>query len=408
MRVDLRGHADVRMRIVYLCDAVIPSRSSNSMQIMRMCSAFEAVGHETMLLHPGYAVGDLEGWDGDLWRFYGVSPKFDVRTVGLPGAGRLRRFPRAALPLRAVGLGSWALARSRPGKLPFVAYARTPLGAVAAAVTRRMWTGRSACQAVVLEVHDAPRTALQRRALEATDAVVAISDALRRKLVDDVPRLADRILVEHDGVDFAAISPDRIDRRAARARLGLDARRSIVAYTGRAIHGKGVDVLLDAAARLPEMLVLVVGRVYEAAYERRARSLPNVVLTGFVPPAEVPNYLAAADVLVVPTTPDLAYAEYTSPLKLFEYMASGRPIVAADLPVLREVLRPGENALVYPPRDARSLADAARRIVSDSDLADALASRALKDVQPYAWERRASRIVERLSTLAPSVGRRSA
>ena len=150
------------------------------------------------------------------------------------------------------------------------------------------------------------------------------------------------------------------------------------------------------------------GLVSKEEYREQARRAGNVTLTGFVPPARVPEYLAAADILVMPTTPDLAYAAFTSPLKLFEYMASGRPVVASDIPVIREVLEPGVNALLYPPRDADALATAALRLVHEPGLSAVLAEQAWADVQQYGWQRRAQRILDRITELAPEISVRSA
>ena len=90
---------------------------------------------------------------------------------------------------------------------------------------------------------------------------------------------------------------------------------------------------------------------------------------------------------------------FTSPLKLFEYMAAARPIVASDLPALREVLRDGENALLVPPEDPVALAVAIRRLQEDPALAERLAGQAARDVRAYTWEERGRRIVEFLGTL---------
>jgi glycosyltransferase involved in cell wall biosynthesis len=246
-------------------------------------------------------------------------------------------------------------------------------------------------------LHDEPPSAA-RQSLRRLDAIVTISDALRRDVVQLVGD-PNRVVVEHDGVDLSRVS--RLTREAARNQLGLtDVAGPLVVYTGRAIAGKGVDVLLEAAPRIAELAgaVVIVGRVYEPEYLQHASDAVRFV--GFVPPAAVADYLAAADVLVLPTTPSLPYAEYTSPLKLFEYMAAERPIVASDLPVLREVLRDGENALLYPPDDATALASAVERAWSDASLAQRLAAKALEDVDTYSWDSRAKRIVDLLERVA--------
>jgi len=83
---------------------------------------------------------------------------------------------------------------------------------------------------------------------------------------------------------------------------------------------------------------------------------------------------------------------YTSPLKLFEYMASGRPVVASDLPALREVLRPDDNAVLVEPGSADALAAGIRRIVGDAAFGRRLAANARRDVADYTWDKRAERL----------------
>jgi glycosyltransferase involved in cell wall biosynthesis len=360
-----------RVKILYLSDAQIPSRSSNSMQVMRMCEAFARLGHEVELVHARAPAERPEGYQGDLAAFYGVDVRFRLRPVGLPFAA-----PRA---LRAVPLAA-LLARRRAA----VVYARSLLGAGLAAVLRRR---------VVAELHDEP---ISWPVVARLDGAVAISGALRDRVLAEGALPPERVIVEHDGVDLERVNPRNLERDAARAALGIEAPDGpLVVYTGRAIAGKGVDVLVEAAERIRGR-VLVVGRVYDDAL----RASNAVRFGGFVPPARIPEYLAAADVLVMPTTPSLAYAAYSSPLKLFEYMASGRPVVAADLPALREVVEHERNALLYPPYDADALAACVERLWRDRALAERLAAQARRDVQPYAWERRAERIAGFLERMA--------
>jgi glycosyltransferase involved in cell wall biosynthesis len=255
---------------------------------------------------------------------------------------------------------------------------------------------RSSCRGLVVELHDEPHGDRDWDVLRQTDGIVAISSALRERLIDRAPELAERVWVEHDGVDLRLFDSQKLDRAVSRQQLGLSD-QPIAVYTGRVNAEKGAGVLLDAAALLKEWKVVLVGRVYEKAFlEKRS---PNVIFTGFVPPADVPMYLAAADALVLPSTYELPYAAYTSPLKLFEYMASGRPIVASDLPVLSEVLRHEENALLVKTGDAAALASAVTRVLSDPDLARRLQENARADVARYSWESRATRIIEALDHL---------
>jgi glycosyltransferase involved in cell wall biosynthesis len=126
----------------------------------------------------------------------------------------------------------------------------------------------------------------------------------------------------------------------------------------------------------------------------------RVQFTGLVPPAQVAGLLRAADVLVLPNPASAISTRFTSPLKLFEYMAAGRPIVATDLPALREVLRDGETAVLVTPGDAAALAAGIERVITDAQLAGRLASAARAAVDDYTWDRRAERLEQLLTGLA--------
>jgi glycosyltransferase involved in cell wall biosynthesis len=178
--------------------------------------------------------------------------------------------------------------------------------------------------------------------------------------------------------------------------------RPVVVYAGHLYAWKGVDVLLDALRELGDVRGLIVGghekepdlaRLREQA--ARLGISDRVTFTGLVAPPDVAGHLRAGSVLVLPNPASAISTRFTSPLKLFEYMAAGRPIVASDLPSIREVLRHEQNALLVEPGDAAALAAGVRRLLDDRPLADRLAQAAVTDVASYSWDRRA----ERLETL---------
>jgi len=365
------------------------------MQVMRMCAAFAANSVNVTLVHPHRFGNQPEGFDGDVCSFYGVEDTFRRVTLPTPLTLRLSGFRRFARATRAIPLGCWLVARCRPGATPFAVYSRSLAGAWLALRIRRFWGRRSACRGVFIEVHDMPETALARKVLSAVDGLVVISDALRRDLVRVNIGTADRALVEHDGVDLRT-SGRPTSREAVRQQLGLTDDLTVLGYTGRVNAEKGIDTVLAAARSLKHAPVhfLVVGKRYGSYAEPTDSELANVTMTGFVAPSQVPDYVAASDILVMPTSASLPYARYTSPLKLFEYMASGRPIICSDLPVLREVMRDGENAKLVAPDDPDELAASVRRLLAEPDMWQALAAQALVDVKRYAWDERAARVVD--------------
>ena len=119
----------------------------------------------------------------------------------------------------------------------------------------------------------------------------------------------------------------------------------------------------------------------------------RVELRGHVPYDQVPGVLAGASVALLPLPDEPVARLFTSPLKLFDYMAAGVPIVASDLPALREVLRHEENALLARPGDPDAFADAVRRLLADPALAARLGAQARADVHRYSWDARADALL---------------
>ena len=209
-----------------------------------------------------------------------------------------------------------------------------------------------------------------------------------------------RLLTACNGFNPASLMP-RLSRTEARGVLDLpplagDADPFTVAYVGDVTATKGVDVLCDLAERLGDVRFLLVGSKGHGAVERRARSLPNVHVFGWMQQAALAPYLYAADVLTIPpSATGLRDAGHTVlPIKAFLYLATGRPVLAGDTPDLREVIRHDENGLLVPPGDLTAAVQAVRLLQSDPHRRDRLAAHALADSQRYTYPARARRILD--------------
>src|SRR5262249_964159 len=172
-----------------------------------------------------------------------------------------------------------------------------------------------------------------------------------------------------------------------------------IGYAGHLYPWKGVDLIIETGTTLQDTRALILGgheqepdlqRIKDFAVELDCAS--RVTFTGRVLPPDVAARLREADVLVLPNPASAVSSAFTSPLKLFEYMASGRPIVASDLPSIREVLVHEQNALLVPAGNPQALTAAIRRIKADRALGARLSARALEDVREYSWEKRAGRL----------------
>jgi glycosyltransferase involved in cell wall biosynthesis len=201
------------------------------------------------------------------------------------------------------------------------------------------------------------------------------------------------------------------DSGSGKQEAGSAVENPIVAYAGHLYAWKGVDVLLEAIALVPAVRGLIVGGHEAEPDLGRVRGLAErlgiaarVTFTGLVAPGHVPDLLRTATILALPNPASAISNRFTSPLKLFEYMAAGRAIVASDLPSVREVLHDGVDALLVPPGDAVALAGAIRRLVAEPALAEQLGRRAAEAAPRYSWSRRAERL-EALFTQVIASGR---
>ncbi len=212
----------------------------------------------------------------------------------------------------------------------------------------------------------------------------------------------DKLTVAHNGVDLEDYE-SLPGTKEARAGLGLPEERKIVCYSGNIYEGRGIEQLIDCAGELKDILFLIVGGLDEDVQRVRAlaegRNAENVMLTGFVPHGSVPKYLASADALVLPYTQDMTIKggtkakDFTSPIKLFEYMASAKPVVASAIRSVTEVLEDGRNSLLVNPGSVTSLGMGIRKVLGDGQFADAIAKGAQEDVKNYTWEGRAKKLL---------------
>jgi glycosyltransferase involved in cell wall biosynthesis len=370
------------MNIVYVSLSYVPSRRASSVHVMKMCAALARAGHDVRLIAKRSA--DPADAALDAHAYYGTSG-FAIDQLARP------RRKGGGLVFAAATLGA-LLARRRRTDL---VYSRDPIGAITA-LELRMPT--------IAELHAVPSSgwlrALIRRIAghRALRGLVVISEALRRDLIAErlVPPAA-QIVVAHDAADPPG--PVAIDRpRAPRPRIG---------YVGNLYPGRGVELIIEVAARLPACDFELIGGSEADLATWRARSLPpNVILAGFVRPAALAERYRALDIVVMPyarsgvgvASGASDTSRWCSPMKMFEYMAAGVPIVSSDLPVLGEVLRHDHNALIAPAGDAAAWQHAIERLVGDPALARRLAQQAHADlVRHHTWDTRVRTICTELA-----------
>ena len=198
----------------------------------------------------------------------------------------------------------------------------------------------------------------------------------------------------------AAVVPDGVDLQLAEA--ALLAQRpdgpTRLLYLGSLHPWKGVSFLISALARIPDAHLRIAGGPAERIAELQALAgacevTSRVAFLGHVMPLNRFKVIAEADICLLPLSDTAIGSRYTSPMKLFEYMALGKPIVSADVPAIRSVLCSGESALLVPPGDIAALAAAVRKLMEQPAMAAQLGGRARQLACRYSWQARAATLL---------------
>lgn len=389
------------MRILYVSNARVPSEKAHVYQILKMCEAFTAHGAEVTLLHPYRVNTKAMRKVEDIYAHYGIRHKFPIKTLPSLDLRLLRRIsPKLRFRVQnttyVLILLLYLLFKKLAG-VRFVLYSRDELSTLLLTLASRL-----VHIPLFYESHVFPNStpATRLSLYSKLSGLVTITHHLKALYAAEGIN-PEKILVAPDGVDLNLFT-DRSSKEEARQQLGLPLSKSLIVYTGHLFRWKGVYELAESALHLSNgtdvQVILVGGRPADVDQLRSfldERDLVNVCTLGYAPPTEVPRYLAAADVLILPNSGKREISRlYTSPLKLFEYMASGRPIVATDLPSVREILQNGRNAVLVEPDNPEALAEGIEVVLQDPQLADAIATQALKDVTHYTWENRAKRVLQ--------------
>jgi glycosyltransferase involved in cell wall biosynthesis len=238
------------------------------------------------------------------------------------------------------------------------------------------------------------------------DHVLAITSGVANELVAGGVA-ADKVSILPNGVDpsrFLPVAPDA----ELRARLDLRAEDFVLVYCGSLTAYEGLDDLIVAVGSLNPAIrarLVIVGEGPHLETLRAAatatRSGSAVTFLGAVPPAEIPRYWSLADAVALPRKP-FKVCEVVSPLKPFEAMAMGKPVILSDLPVSREIVRDGETGLICRPADPQDLAATLARVARDGALRNRLGAAARAwVVGHHSWKMNAQRLIEIYDRLAP-------
>ncbi len=394
------------MKLIYVANARLPTEKAHGLQIMQNCEAFaEAGAAVTLWVARRQNTPELAAVS-NVWSFYGVRANFALRrlfTIDLLPyvGGDVGVIGRALFALQQITFTLAVLAAGMVTRAD-VFYSRDPFSLLALSLIQPR--RKLAYEAHMLAQGRIGRW-VQRWVVRRVGTVIAITGHLARDLAalggDDPPRFQ----VAHDGIRRERFT-DLPSQAEARRAVGWPEGAFIAGYVGRLQSlavDKGVGTLVEALGLIEGAALGVVGGPDEMAAALRERWLAlgrpaeHFLAAGQVTPERVPLYLSAMDIGVIPLPNTRQFAYYTSPMKLFEYMAAGRAVVASDLPGIAEVVQDGESALLVPAGDAAALGAAIRRLRDDPALRARLGERARQlAFEQYTWDARARGIMQGL------------
>jgi len=380
------------MKIAYLSSSIVPSKSANSIHVMKMCQALSQNNHTIKLFainDSRYIIPNIN----DVYSFYGVDDIFKIKYIKKNKLPFIRRYLYSYFASRIIKNDNFDLVYSRDF---FGTYILTKLR-----------------KDVVYECHNPNFNFLDNIIFkkiiknEYLKAIIVISESLKNILIDKYKPLLinSKIIVAHDGVDF-----DKVDKRISKSeskKLIEQDSEVIIGYSGHLYKGRGIELILELAKLNSEYLFLIIGgnkndidKYKNIANEMDIR---NILFMGYISNNVLFNYMSAVDILLMPYQNNVKAgkgkantSKFMSPLKMFEYLALGKPIISSDLPVLKEVLIDNYNCLMAPPGDIQSWNVQLNKLVCNKDFRKKIAAQAKIDSKQYSWKLRAKKILNEI------------
>lgn len=372
------------MQIAVITTSQVPSISANSIQVMKVCQAYSQLGHNVTLIVPGKKTAD---WD-QISTIFGIETKFRIKYI--PTIKIFRRYDFITISALILFFNHFDLVHTWMPQIANIAgFLRKPY----IIELHGMPTGKigpKIYKKIIFSNH-------KKRILCITNALkVMYENKYNFKFKDSEIQIAPNGVVLEPYNNYSGTSEIRNN-------LGIEDRFSVV-YTGHLYQGRGMDLLIQLAKALSNIQFLWVGGKDDEVNRWREfileNGIKNIVLTGFVGNKLIPAYQLAGDILVMPYENTISGSsggnsvDFCSPMKMFEYMAAGKPIITSDLPILHEVLNE-KNAIFCDYNNVQQWANAINRIKENPDLGHSLGNQARLDVEKYSWIERAKKSLYR-------------
>lgn len=312
-------------KLCYITCSRIPTEKAHGVNIVYMCEALSQYYDTTLLVPVRYQTETMKGKNVE--DVYDVKPAFNIQKIKIPDLIRFNYIPYINV-LHSLMFSLLCLINVKVTKeKPDFIFTRQPIEAFIMSFSGIPF---------VYEMHDRSfhRLRIMKRIFKKAQCLFPISEGLKREIPQEY---WSKTSVLPDAVPRSFLIQK--SRKSLRDKLKLPNDKKIVLYTGKLSEEKGVDFLITVAQRLPQYLFLLVGGLEQDLKKYKQRvgaSQKNVLLRGYVVHKDIKDYLNSADILVIPNIKtDIYSSTYTSPIKLYEYISSGKPILASNVESLK-------------------------------------------------------------------------
>jgi len=371
-------------KLIYITNTRIPSEKANSYQSMQMCNSFAKVYDKVEMWVPnGINTKEMKPYENNPYKFYGIKNTFDIKrllTIDYWWIHNLNQ--RIWSHFGAITFASTVLFKLKKEN------STTPIFTRDWYVLKILLLGKRLGfikHKIFYEAHKFSDRLIEN--YKKCDGLVVINKYLQELHYE---KGITNILESHDGVNFDEYKEITNYTYEKKDKYTL-------VYTGNLFKWKGVHTLVDSLKYVNENIeLIIVGGSNEVLDDFKKYvddiGLEDIIFTGHIPKQETIKYVQKADILFLPNSAKDKMSFYTSPLKLFEYMAAKRPIIASNLPSICEILEDNKNATLFEPDNPKDLADKINWTL-ENDCTD-IVKQAFEDVQKYTWDKRAENIKE--------------